>query len=109
MILRISKKECSAEKLEAIMNSFEIVRDDDKILTIAGDFDELNPIMSGETTPKAIYEEDFSEFKSESEKLRFTNDLILLTREMILNNLLLIASKGVWTEEARELYNYLNK
>ena len=48
-------------------------------------------------------------FQNENEKLQFTNELISTTRKTILNNLLLIASKGVWTEEARELYNYLNK
>ena len=79
------------------------------MLTIAGDFNDLNKIMSGEIMPEKLYERAFSEYKSGNEKLQFTNELISTTRKTILNNLLLIASKGVWTEEARELYNYLNK
>lgn len=109
MILRLSKKEYSAEKLEAIMNNFDVARDEDNVLTIAGDFNELNSIMSGEVMPEKLYESAFSDYKNESEKLQFTNELIATTRKTILNNLLLMASKGVWTEEARELYNYLNK
>lgn len=109
MILRLLKKEYSAEKLEAIMNNFDVARDEDNVLTIAGDFDGLNKIMSGEAMPEKLYESVFSDYKGENEKFQFTNELIATTRKTILNNLLLIASKGVWTEEARELYNYLNR
>lgn len=109
MILRLLKKEYSVEKLAAIMNDFDVARDEDNVLTIAGDFNDLNKIMSGETVPEMIYKRAFSEYKNENEKMQFTNELIATTRKTILNNLLLIASKGVWTEEARELYNYLNK
>ena len=109
MILRIFKQELSPMQIEGLKNNFELVRDDNKVLTIAGDFDELNPIMSGKIMPEKLYENAFSDYKDENEKLQFTNELISTTRKTILNNLLLIASKGVWTEEARELYNYLNK
>lgn len=109
MILRLFKQELSPMRLENLKNDFELVRDDDKVLTIAGDFDELNPIMSGKIMPEQLYESAFSDYKDEDEKLQYTNELIATTRKTILNNLLLIASKGVWTEEARELYNYLNK
>ena len=109
MILRLLKKEYSAEKLEAITNNFDVARDEDNVLTIAGDFNDLNKIMSGEVIPEKLYESAFSDYKDENEKQQFTNELIATTRKTILNNLLLIASKGVWTEEARELYNYLNK
>lgn len=109
MILRLFKNELSTMQTENLKNNFELVREDDKVLSIAGDFDELNPVMSGKIMPEKIYENDFSDYKDENEKLQFTNELISTTRKTILNNLLLIASKGVWTEEARELYNYLNK
>lgn len=109
MILRLLKKEYSSEELATIMNNFDVARNEDNVLTIAGDFNELNTIMSGKTMPETIYRRAFSEYKNENEKLQFTNELISTTRKAILNNLLLIASKGVWTEEARELYNYLNK
>lgn len=109
MILRLFKQELSPMQIEGLKNNFELVRDDNKVLTIAGDFDELNPIMSGKVMPEKLYENAFSDYKNENEKLQFTNELISTTRKMIINNLLLIASKGVWTEEARELYNYLNK
>lgn len=109
MILRLFKKELSPMQIECLKNDFELVRDDDKVLTIAGNFEELNPIMSRKVMPEKFYESAFSDYKNENEKLQFTNELISTTRKTILNNLLLIASKGVWTEEARELYNYLNK
>lgn len=109
MILRLFKQELSPMQIEKLKNDFELVRDDDKVLTIAGTFEELSPIMSGKIMPEKLYESAFSDYKDENEKLQFTNGLISTTRKTILNNLLLIASKGVWTEEARELYNYLNK
>lgn len=109
MILRLFKQELSPMQIERLKNDFELVREDDKVLSIAGDFDELNPIMSSKVIPEKLYESAFSDYKNENEKLQFTNELIATTRKTILNNLLLIASKGVWTEEARELYNYLNK
>ena len=109
MILRIFKSDYSPTQLASIMGKFEIVKEDDKVLSIAGDFDELNPIMSGKIMPENLYESAFSDYKDENEKLQYTNELIATTRKTILNSLLLIASKGVWTEEARELYNYLNK
>lgn len=109
MILRLFKRELSPMQIERLKNDFELVRDDDKVLTIAGNFEELNPIMSGKAMPENLYESAFSDYKNEDEKLQYTNELISTTRKTILNNLLLIASKGVWTEEARELYNYLNK
>lgn len=109
MILRLLKKELSPMQIESLKNDFELAREDDKVLSIAGDFNELNPIMSGMILPEKLYENAFSDYKDENEKLQFTNELISTTRKTILNNLLLIASKGVWTEEARELYNYLNK
>lgn len=109
MILRLFKQELSHMQIENLKNKFELVREDDKVLSIAGDFDELNPIMSGKIIPERLYESAFSDYKDENEKLQYTNELIATTRKTILNNLLLIASKGVWTEEARELYNYLNK
>lgn len=109
MILRLFKQELSPMQIERLKNNFELVREDDKVLSIAGNFDELNPIMSGKIMPEKLYENAFSDYKDENEKLQFTNELIATTRKTILNNLLLIASKGVWTEEARELYNYLNK
>lgn len=109
MILRLLKQELPPKQIERLKNDFELVREDDKVLSIAGDFDELNPIMSGKVMPEKLYESAFSDYKNENEKLQFTNELIATTRKTILNNLHLIASKGVWTEEARELYNYLNK
>lgn len=109
MILRLLKNEYSSEMLAAIIDKFEVVRDEDNVLTIAGDFNELNIIMSGIIMPGTLYKGTFSECKNGAEKLQFTNELIATTRKTILNNLLLIVSKGVWTEEARELYNYLNK
>lgn len=109
MILRLFKHELSLMQIENIKNKFELVRDDDKVLTIAGNFEELNPIMSGKIMSENLYKSTFSDYKDEDEKLQYTNELIATTRKTILNNLLLIASKGVWTEEARELYNYLNK
>ncbi len=109
MILRLFKHELSPMQIENLKNDFELVREDDKVLSIAGDFDELNPIMSGKIMPEELYKSAFSDYKDEDEKLQYTNELIATTRKTILNNLLLIASKGVWTEEARELYNYLNK
>ena len=109
MILRLFKRELSPMQTENIKNNFELVKEDNKVLTIAGDFDELNPIISGKIMPEELYKSAFSEYKDEDEKLQYTNELISTTRKTILNNLLLIASKGVWTEEARELYNYLNK
>ena len=109
MILRLFKRELSPMQTENKKNNFELVREDNKVLTIAGDFDELNPIMSGKIMPEELYKSAFSEYKDEDEKLQYTNELISTTRKTILNNLLLIASNGVWTEEARELYNYLNK
>lgn len=96
-------------QIESLKNDFELVREDCRTLSIAGNFDELNPVMSGKIMPEKRYESAFSDYKGESEKLQFTNELISTTRKTILNNLLLVASKGVWTEEARELYNYLNK
>lgn len=96
-------------QIESLKNDFELVKEDCRTLSIAGGFDELNSIMSGKIMPEKLYERAFSDYKDESEKLQFTNELIATTRKTILNNLLLIASKGVWTEEARELYNYLNK
>ena len=109
MILRLFKQELSPMQIEDLKNNFELVREDDKVLSIAGDFEELNPIMSGKIMPENLYESAFSDYKDENEKLQYTNELIAITRKTILNSLLLIASKGVWTEEARELYNYLNK
>ncbi len=109
MILRLFKRELSPMQIENLKNNFELVGEDDKVLSIAGDFDELNPVMSGKIMPEQLYESAFSDYKDEDEKLQYTNELIATTRKTILNNLLLIASKGVWTEEARELYNYLNK
>lgn len=109
MILRLFKQELSPMQIESLKKNFELVRDDNKVLTIAGDFDELNPIMSGKVMPEKLYEGAFSDYKGEREKLQYTNELISTTRKTILNNLLLIASKGVWTEEARKLYNYMNK
>lgn len=109
MILRLFKRELSPMQIEGLKNNFELVKEDDKILSIAGNFDELSPIMSGKSMPEELYKSAFSDYKDEDEKLQYTNELISTTRKTILNNLLLIASKGVWTEEARELYNYLNK
>lgn len=109
MILRLFKQELSPMQIEGLKNNFDLVREDDKVLSIAGNFEELNPIMSGKIMPEKLYESALADYKNGAEKLQFTNELIATTRKTILNNLLLIVSKGVWTEEARELYNYLNK
>ena len=109
MILRIFKSDYSPTQLASIVGKFEIAKEEDKVLSIAGDFNELNSIMSGEAMPEETYKDAFVDYKDGDGKLQYTNELIATTRKTILNNLLLIASKGVWTEEARELYNYLNK
>ena len=109
MILRVLKSEYTSAQIDEMIKKYEVVQDTGKILSVAGTFDELRLLMSGNSMFNDSYRADFDGWLDENEKQQFTNELIATTRKTILNNLLLIASKGVWTEEARELYNYLNK
>lgn len=95
MTLRVYKNEYQPSQISYLSQHFEVVEESATILTISGNEEELDKVMSAMFSTEEEFKSIFPKFRTEADRKAYTDQLYQDTVHIIQTNLLQMINHGV--------------